>query len=89
MGGKPRRESWSTNLSRRLFPTALLLVAFWKQASRPSVGSPGRRDHTLRWGLAGLLCGFGILVFIVVYAIRLRDYAVMKAIFIFRDYSGS
>jgi hypothetical protein len=72
-----------------LFPTGLLLVAIWKRgvsAIRWFTGLKGPHVSLGDWLI--YLAVWGYLVFIVVYALRLRDYAVMKAIFIFPGLLG-
>jgi Dolichyl-phosphate-mannose-protein mannosyltransferase len=89
---------WATSLVQNLgrliflaalFPTTLLLVALWKRsvfAIRWFAGAKG--DHALLEGWLVYLAVWGYLAFIVVYALRHRDYAVMKAIFIFPGLLG-
>jgi hypothetical protein len=91
-------RQWGTNLVWNLgrliflcalFPTILLVVAIWT-----------RIVATLRWLTKATLLQaqlqnwlldltvFGYLAFIIIYSLRYRDYAVMKAIFIFPGLLG-
>jgi Dolichyl-phosphate-mannose-protein mannosyltransferase len=86
--GGQRAASLVQNLGRliflaALFPTVLLLVGIWKRsvsAIRWFAGVKGPHASLGDWLLH--LSVLGYLAFIVVYSLRYRDYAVMKAIFI-------
>jgi hypothetical protein len=86
--GGQRVASLVQNLGRliflaALFPTMLLLVATWKRnvsTVRWFAGVKGSHASLGDWLL--YLSVLGYLAFIVVYSLRYRDYAVMKAIFI-------
>jgi hypothetical protein len=89
---------WFTSLVRTLarliflcalFPTMLLVVAVGKRIVadlRWLIRVKPLRPRLQDWLLD--LAVFGYLAFIVVYSLRLRDYAVMKAIFIFPGLLG-
>jgi Dolichyl-phosphate-mannose-protein mannosyltransferase len=66
-----------------LFPTTLLLVATWKRSVSAIRWFAGvKQPHTSLGNWLLYLSVLGYLAFIVVYSLRYRDYAVMKAIFI-------
>ncbi|MGH8071191.1 MAG: phospholipid carrier-dependent glycosyltransferase [Candidatus Entotheonellia bacterium] len=72
-----------------LFPSMLLLVAIWRRiilAIRWLGGTKQPQAKLGDWLLD--LAVFGYLSFIVVYSLQYRDYAVMKAIFIFPGLLG-
>jgi Dolichyl-phosphate-mannose-protein mannosyltransferase len=83
---------WARDLGRNLgrliflyaiFPTLLLVVALWRQLVATIRWLGNARQSQVRLGEWLLhLAAFGYVAFIVVYALRYRDYAVMKAIFI-------
>jgi hypothetical protein len=87
--GRPWVTSLGWNLGRliflcALFPTILLVVAILRRTvaicrslTRAKLPSAALQEWLLD------LVVFGYLAFIVVYSLRYRDYAVMKAIFIF------
>jgi Dolichyl-phosphate-mannose-protein mannosyltransferase len=84
-----RTASLITNLGRliflcALFPTILLSLAVWKRmvCTMRWLGSRGRAEMPLSALLLDL-AAYGYIAFIVVYSLRYRDFAVMKAIFIF------
>jgi hypothetical protein len=66
-----------------IFPTLLLVIAFWKHAISTIRWLGNAKKSQLRLGDWLLnLVAFGYVAFIVVYALRYRDYSVMKTIFI-------
>ena len=92
--GGQRVASLVQNLGRLIFlsalpPTVLLLVALWRRSVssiRWFAGAKGSDVSLGDWLL--YLSVLGGLAFIVVYSLRYRDYAVMKAIFIFPGLLG-
>jgi hypothetical protein len=87
------QREWARSLVRNLgrliflcalFPTVLLMVAWCRQVTcyTRNLSRLGKPQGRLGDWLLNL-AGFGYFAFILVYALRYRDYAVMKAIFIF------
>jgi Dolichyl-phosphate-mannose-protein mannosyltransferase len=92
------RGQWAASLVRNLgrliflaalFPTMLLLVAIWKRSVCTIRWLAGGKKRQASLGDCLLyLSVSGYLAFIVVYSLRHRDYAVMKAIFLWPGLLG-